>query len=188
MSEKPDISEWQDDGHLIAGRLAVYNESTGCQYGILKLDVMTCPPDSACHRWFENEASQEQFRCFVAEEIEHEGALEFIDRMIGFRELPTTERGPRPLVPALPSDWSSPFPVAILWRDLGEDGIAWRPKHTDPRSGASEATQIDPPTDNQRRMAEAVLSPLTDTQRGAVVAVVAAQVAAELYYDADAGS
>lgn len=106
--------EWHDDGHEMTVEVCVHvGSGSGRKYASTDVKV-NCPEGSFCRRWqAEHQVPAEH--CFVEAEIEAVGHWDFIDVM------DTSE---------LPDDWSSGFPIRLVWRDQGEDGLTWRPTKT----------------------------------------------------------
>src|SRR4051794_29727009 len=108
---------WNADGHKLDVKLSVWSSGRITGPAPLRhcgqLDVtVECPEGSVCRR----DETERPDHCFVREEMQALGVPDFIEVME---------------VGALPSDWSSRFPVVIEWRDRGEDGVDWRPAGAD---------------------------------------------------------
>jgi hypothetical protein len=111
------LGEWQSDGHTFSLTLGLFN-GRDRNDGMVKA-VIECPPDSTCRKWHADHggaADQEPY-CHVRGELDALGnALDFIDMDMA------TAR--------LPDDWEATakdMPIEIEWRDVGEDGVEWRP-------------------------------------------------------------
>lgn len=113
--EELDLMGWQDDGHMLNTQLNLFN-GRDRNYGQIHV-IITCPEDSSCHKWAKTHAHD--YLCMVALEVENMGGLDFLDGNFN--------------TDSLPDDWSSgDGPFQIEWRDMGEDGIEWRPRMTEP--------------------------------------------------------
>lgn len=109
MRTEEEYTQWHDDGHEMAVEICI-EVNAGVRKSAYTQVKVNCPEDSFCHRWAaEHDAD---YFCFVRNEIDAVGHWDFIEVM------DTDE---------LPDDWSSGFPIRIVWRDHGEDGLAWRP-------------------------------------------------------------
>lgn len=113
--EEIDLSAWHADGHTLTIGLGLFN-GRDRNFGHMTVET-TCPEGTICHQWAE--AHETDHFCMVAQELTAMGPPDFIDGNFN--------------TSALPDDWScaaGDFPLEIEWRDMGEDGVEWRPKVT----------------------------------------------------------
>jgi hypothetical protein len=116
-----DWTAWHDDGHTLTLKVELWHPRQNPDAvkvkasGALAVEV-ACPEGSICQRHHRDSGKTGRpIYCWVRNEVEMMGPLDFIDSALESA--------------GLPDDWSSPVQgLEIEWRDQGEDGILWRPK------------------------------------------------------------